>query len=103
VNNKLPDDVTKEEWRVLGMIFLYINHNLFHHVANEKNTYEMWKKLESIYERKTTMNKASVIKMLVKLGYRDGSSVIEHLNVFQFHINQLSAMDINFEDEVQSL
>jgi hypothetical protein len=46
VNNKLSNGVTKEEWRVLnrktvGMICLYINHNLFHHVANEKNnTYE---------------------------------------------------------------
>jgi hypothetical protein len=49
------------------------------------------------------MNKASVIKRLAKLEYRDGSSVIEHLNVFQCHINQLSAMNINFEDEVQAL
>jgi hypothetical protein len=56
-----------------------------------------------MYERKTAMNKASVIKRLAKLEYRDGNSVIEHLNVFQCHINQLSAMKINFEDEVQAL
>jgi hypothetical protein len=49
------------------------------------------------------MNKASMIKRLAKLEYRDGSSVIEHLNVFQCYINQLSAMKINFEDEVQAL
>jgi hypothetical protein len=29
--------------------------------------------------------------------------VIVHFNVFQCHINQLSAMKINFEDEVQAL
>ena len=85
------------------MIRLYINHNIFHHVANDTNAYEMWQKLESMYERKTSMNKASVIKRFAKLEYRDGSSVIEHLNVFQCHINQLSAMKINFEDEVQTL
>jgi hypothetical protein len=62
----------------------------------------MWQKLESMYGRKTAMNKSSVIKRLAKLEYRDGSSVIEHLNVFQYHINQLSAMKINFEDEVQA-
>jgi hypothetical protein len=56
-----------------------------------------------MYERKTAMNKASVIKRLAKLEYRDGSSVIEHLNVFQGHINQLSAMKINLDDEVQAL
>jgi hypothetical protein len=108
VKEKILTSVTEEEWRVLnrkavGMIGLYINHNIFHHVANDTNAYEMWQKLESMYERKTTMNKASVIKRLAKLEYRDGSSVIEHLNVFQCHINQLSAMKINFEDEVQAL
>jgi hypothetical protein len=108
VEEKLPDSVTEEECRVLnrkaiGMIRLYINHNIFHHVANDTNAYEMWQKLESMYERKTAMNKASVIKRLAKLEYRDGSSVIEHLNLFRCHINQLSAMKINFEDEVQAL
>ena len=49
------------------------------------------------------MSKASVIKILTKLEYRYGTSVIEHLNVFQCHINQLSTMKINFEDEVQAL
>jgi hypothetical protein len=63
----------------------------------------MWQKLESIYELKTAMNKTLVIKRLAKLEYQDGSGVIEHLNVFQCHINQLSAMKVNFEDEVQAL
>jgi hypothetical protein len=108
VKEKILTGVMEEEWRVLnrkavGMIRLYINHNIFHHVANDTNAYEMWQKLESMYERKTTMNKASVIKRLAKLEYRDGSSVIEHLNVFQCHINQLPAMKINLEDEVQAL
>ena len=59
--------------------------------------------MESMYGRKTAVNKASVIKQLAKLEYRDGSSVIEHLNVFQGHINQLTAMKINLDDEVQAL
>nr|XP_040249189.1 uncharacterized protein LOC120966742 [Aegilops tauschii subsp. strangulata] len=106
--DKIPTGVTEEEWRVLhrkaiGMIRLYINQNIFHHVANDTNAYEMWQKLESMYERKTSMNKASVIKRLAKLEYRDGTSVIEHMNVFQCHINQLSPLKINFEDEVQAL
>ena len=81
VKDKIPTGVTEEEWRVLnrktvGMIRLYINHNIFHHVANDTSAYEMWQKLESMYERKTAMNKASVIKRLAKLEYQDGSSVI---------------------------
>ena len=72
VKDKIPTGVTEEEWRVLhrkavGMIRLYINHNIFRHVANDTNAYEMWLKLESMYERKTSMNKTSVIKRLAKL------------------------------------
>jgi hypothetical protein len=75
LNEKLSDGVTEEEWRVLnrkavGMIQLYINHNMFHHVANDTNAYEIWQNLESMYERKTTMNKDSVIKRLAKLNIR---------------------------------
>ena len=70
----------------IGMIRLYINHNIVHHIANDTNMYEMWQKLESMYERRTSMNKTSVIKRLAKVEYRDGTSVTEHLNVFQFHI-----------------
>ena len=88
VKDKISNGVTDEDWRVLnikvvGMIPLYINHNIFHHVANGTNAYEMWQKLELMYERKTAMNKASVVKRLAKLEYQDGISVIEHLNVFQ--------------------
>jgi hypothetical protein len=68
-----------------------------------KHAYEMWQKLESMYERKTTMNKAAIIKSLAKHEYRDGSKVIEHLNVLQCHINQPSSMKINIEDDLQAL
>uniref|UniRef100_A0A0A9B7D2 Retrovirus-related Pol polyprotein from transposon TNT 1-94 n=1 Tax=Arundo donax TaxID=35708 RepID=A0A0A9B7D2_ARUDO len=92
VRDKISTSVKEEDWRVLNrkalsMIRLYINHNIFHHVANDTNTYDLWHKLESMYEQKTTLNKASVIKWLAKLEYRDGSSIIEHLNVFQGHVN----------------
>jgi len=89
--------------KAVGLIRLHINHNIFHHVANDTYAFKLWQKLESIYERKTAMNMALVIKRLAKLECRDGSSVIEHLNVFQGRINQLSAMKINLDDEVQAL
>jgi hypothetical protein len=43
---KLLNGVIEEEWRVMnrkavGMIQLYIKHNIFHHVANDMDAYEM--------------------------------------------------------------
>jgi hypothetical protein len=47
VKEKIPTSVMEEEWRVLNrkavcMIRLCINHNIFHHVVNDTNAYEMW-------------------------------------------------------------
>ena len=75
------------------MICLYNNHSTFHHVANDINGYEM-----SMYERKTTMNNASIIKRLVNLEWQDASSMIEH-QCIHCHINQLSSVwEADFED-----
>lgn len=56
-----------------------------------------------MYERKNALNKASLMRRLVKLEYSDGQSVIEHLSVFQGLVNQLSAMKLVLEDELQAL
>ncbi|CAL2270430.1 unnamed protein product [Prunus armeniaca] len=56
-----------------------------------------------MYERKTTQNKASVIRWLVNLKYRDGRSVIEHLSDFQGLINLLTNMKMVLDDELQAL
>jgi hypothetical protein len=47
-------------------------------------------------ERKTTMNKALVIKILE-------NSLIEHVKVFQYHVKHISPMKTNFDYLVQAL
>lgn len=92
IRDEIPTGVMEEDrivlnWKAVGMIRLYINHNIFYHVANDTDAFKLWQNLESMYEQKTAVNNASMVKRLAKLEYRDGSSVIEHLNVFSGHIN----------------
>ncbi|BFG34853.1 hypothetical protein CerSpe_211270 [Prunus speciosa] len=56
-----------------------------------------------MHERKTTQNKASIIRRLVNLKYKDGRSVTEHLSDFQGLINQLTNMQMVLDDELQAL
>ncbi|KAI5321626.1 hypothetical protein L3X38_030697 [Prunus dulcis] len=56
-----------------------------------------------MYERKTAQNKASVIRRLVNLKYRDGRSVTKHLSDFQGLINLLTNMKMVLDDELQAL
>ena len=54
----------------------------FHHVENEIDVYELWKKLESMFEQKTVGNEIFLFKKLVNLELKEGISMIDHLNAF---------------------
>ncbi|KAH6782476.1 hypothetical protein C2S51_007769 [Perilla frutescens var. frutescens] len=103
-----PEEMSDNDWAKLGRktistIHQWVDISVFHHVAKETDPCELWKKLRELYERKNAHNKAFVIRKLVNLKYKDGSSVAEHLNVFQDLVNQLSTMELVFDDEVQAL
>lgn len=85
------------------MISKYIDKTLFEHVSNYTNAYELWTKLESMIQKKTPRNKAHLVRRLVKLEYKDGQSLIEHLNNFKGLINQLTKSDMKIDDELQAL
>ncbi|GFY94083.1 hypothetical protein Acr_09g0005290 [Actinidia rufa] len=54
-----------EKWRkmnkkTIGLIRQYIGHEVFHHVAQETSAYELWIKLEEMYQAKTSQNKSLI-------------------------------------------
>ena len=74
---------------------------MFHHVAQETKADTLWKKLQDLYERRTAQNKAFLVKRLVNLIYKEGSSMFEHLSEFQDVVNQLTNLEIDFGDKLQ--
>ncbi|VFQ79367.1 unnamed protein product [Cuscuta campestris] len=76
----MPSGKQEGTWKLLnrktvGMIRQFIDDSVFQHVANDTNAYELWEKLKCIYERENALNKASIMRRLVKLDYKDGHSV----------------------------
>ena len=67
---------------------------------NQSGADVLWKKLESMYERQTTLNKTSLIRRVVNLKYKEVSNMTEHLNEFQGLVNQLKAMKLVLENEI---
>ncbi|KAJ8466528.1 hypothetical protein OPV22_029080 [Ensete ventricosum] len=103
-----PISMTNDEWKRLdrktvGFIRQWLDDSVFHHVSTECSAYSLWKKLESLYERKTVGNKAFLIRELVNLKYKEGTSIPEHLNEMQSITNQLSSMKMPLDDELQAL
>ena len=99
-----PEAKTEDVWKLenrkaVGLIRQHIDQSIFQHVANDTNAYVLWKKQQSMYERKTALNKAT----LVRLQYREGKSMVEHMNEFQGIVNQLTDVSMKIKDEVQAL
>ena len=49
------------------------------------------------------MNKAFLFRKLVNSKYKEGTPIAEHLNEIKSIVNQLAAMKITFDDELQAL
>ncbi|GFZ02406.1 hypothetical protein Acr_15g0010140 [Actinidia rufa] len=64
-----PVVMKDEEWRkmnrkMIGLIRQCIGHEVFHHVAQGTSAYELWIKLEEMYQAKTSQNKALLMRRL---------------------------------------
>lgn len=103
-----PDNMSDADWAlehkvVCGFIRQFVDDNVLNHISKESHARTLWNKLESLYARKTGNNKMYLIKQFMSLKYKDGQSMSDHLNEFQGVIDQLSAMNVKFEDELQGL
>ncbi|GFS33528.1 hypothetical protein Acr_00g0029030 [Actinidia rufa] len=103
-----PEATKDEEWRkmnrkTIGLIRQCIGHEVFHHVAQETSAYDLWIKLEEMYQSKTSRNKALLMRRLVNLKLQRETTVAEHTSEFQSLVNQLTSVDLQFDDEMQAL
>uniref|UniRef100_A0A2N9FPX7 Integrase catalytic domain-containing protein n=1 Tax=Fagus sylvatica TaxID=28930 RepID=A0A2N9FPX7_FAGSY len=94
-----PSSMPNKEWakmhrKTIGCIRQCIEVSVFHHVSQETKADTLWKKLESLYERKTAQNKTFAIRKLAHLKLKEGRSVAEHLSEFQDLVNQLTRMNL---------
>ena len=53
-----------------------------HYVANKTNAYNIWKKLESVFEQKVIGNKIFLLKKLVNMKLKEEMLMINYLNAF---------------------
>ena len=97
-----------EEWalldrQVLGVIRLTLPRSLAHNVVKEKTTADFMKALSSMYEKSSANTKVHLMKKLFNLKMAENASIAQHLNEFNTIINQLSSIEIDFDDEIRAL
>ncbi|RDY03186.1 hypothetical protein CR513_13260, partial [Mucuna pruriens] len=60
-------------------------------------------KIESLYASKYGNNKLFLLNSTVSLKFKEGTSVLDHLNEFQGILDQMLEMSIKFEDKILEL
>ncbi|XP_059437679.1 retrovirus-related Pol polyprotein from transposon TNT 1-94 isoform X1 [Corylus avellana] len=103
-----PDNMKDDEWalldrRVLGVVRLTLSRTIAHNIMKEKTTSGLMAALSGMYEKPSANNKMHLMKKLFNLKMAEGTPVAQHLNEFNTITNQLSSMEINFDDEIRAL
>ena len=89
--------------QVLGVIMLTLSRSVAHNVVKEKTITDLMKALSGMYEKPSANNKVHLMKKLFNLKMAENASVAQHLNEFNTITNQLSSVEIDFDDEIRDL
>ncbi|RVW40727.1 Retrovirus-related Pol polyprotein from transposon TNT 1-94 [Vitis vinifera] len=103
-----PESMKAKEWalldrQVLGVIRLTLSRSVTHNVVKEKTITDLMKAFSGMYEKLFANNKVHLMKKLFNLKMAENASVAQHLNEFNTITNQLSSIEIDFDDEIYAL
>ncbi|KAB5537969.1 hypothetical protein DKX38_015502 [Salix brachista] len=102
------DNITATDWnlldrQVLWVIRLTLSRSVAHNVIMEKTTADLMTALSGMCEKLSANNKVHLMKKLFNLRMSDDMSVEQHLNDFNTITNQLSSVEIEFDDEIRAV
>ncbi|RVW83124.1 Retrovirus-related Pol polyprotein from transposon TNT 1-94 [Vitis vinifera] len=103
-----PESMKAEEWTLLdrqflGVIRLTLSRSIAHNVVKEKTIADLMKALSGMHENPSANNKVHLMKKLFNLKMAENALVAQHLNEFNTITNQLSFVEIDFDDEIRAL
>ena len=103
------DGYTQAQWELLdakamATIRLHLAESVFFTIIGKTTTKELWDSLCSAWESKSASNKVFLMKKLMKLNMKEGSTVSGHLNEFNSLFSQLTSQGFSeFDDELKSI
>ena len=77
--------------------------SLYNNLNDDTEAHVLLKKIETMFEEKSPLNRTSVFRKIVRLRYQDASSMDEHVNAFQGLIIQMVSLEIPLANEVLAL
>lgn len=84
-------------------LILSIGTSQLKHIRNCTTSYEVWKKLKSIYASQGPTRKATLLEQLLSERLREGDDVRDYLSRFMAIVDKLHQMDIDINDELLTI
>ncbi|MCO5570698.1 hypothetical protein L7F22_024425 [Adiantum nelumboides] len=97
------DQWEKLDARARATICLHLGESIFFTIMDKTTAFELWDSLCSAWEGKSASNKVYLMKKLMRLSMKEGSSVSSHLNEFNALYSQLTSKEMTFDDEIKSI
>ncbi|MCO5553333.1 hypothetical protein L7F22_006854 [Adiantum nelumboides] len=98
------DDQWEElDARARATIHLHLGESIFFTVMDKTTAFELWDSLCSAWDVKSASNKVFLMKKLMRLSMKGGSSVSSHLNELIALYSQLTSKGLNFDDEMKAI
>ncbi|MCO5562791.1 hypothetical protein L7F22_016423 [Adiantum nelumboides] len=98
------DDQWEElDARARATICLHLGKSIFFTVMDKTTAFELWDSLCSAWDGKSAFNKVFLMKKLMRLSMKEGSSVSSHLKEFNSLYSQQTSKGLNFDDEMKAI
>nr|KYP63309.1 Retrovirus-related Pol polyprotein from transposon TNT 1-94 [Cajanus cajan] len=94
---------TKVLKKAYSAILLSLGDEVLREVAEEKTAMEIWKKLESLYLKRSLANRLYLKKRLYTLQMEEEKSLKKHVDDFNKIILDLKSIDVKIDDEDQAI
>ncbi|MCO5600900.1 hypothetical protein L7F22_055017 [Adiantum nelumboides] len=98
------DDQWEElDVKVRATIRLHLGESNFFTFMDKTTAFELWNSLCSAWDGKSALTKVFLMKKLMLLSLKEGSSVSSHLNEFNSLYSQLTSKGLNLDDEMKAI
>src|SRR3954466_7974382 len=106
--SKKPSDMDKDDWedmdyKARATIVLCLSDEVLYNVMNEESAAGLWSRLESLYMSKSLSNKLYTKKQLYYLRMKEGTPILQHLNLFNKIVSDLLALEVKLEEGDKAL
>src|SRR3954468_3856438 len=81
----------------------YLSNEVLYNVMNKESAAGLWSRLVSLYMTKSLSNKLYTKKQLYCLQMKEGTPILQHLNLFNKIVSDLLALEVKLEEDDKAL